>query len=338
MHFGWKLRQSVLMLNNNLKLLTKWNMAKDLFSTLDLNLLRTFIILHQERNMRRAAERLFVSQPAVSKALQRLRDHFEDELFVKTHHGLRATEYANDLAESLAPLLDDISITINGSKAFNPLEMNGTVKIALAPFILSSYASEIFQAIRQAAPHVQIHLLNWSRSTMEEIIKDEVVLGVNYEINHAPKELLTKMIVKDEFCAYVRKDHPLQGHRLQISDCNDLEFATVIAADWNSNISFSEKIMKIKGVEPKIAFRSELPSAIIDVVVNSDMVFPASKTVNVDKLYKLRRLDIELDGMVIEPCLHAYFHHKNRRNETVHWLRNIVTEVIISHLERPQEQ
>ncbi|GBK98652.1 transcriptional regulator [Vibrio harveyi] len=338
MHFGWKLRQSVLMLNNNLKLLTKWNMAKDLFSTLDLNLLRTFIILHQERNMRRAAERLFVSQPAVSKALQRLRDHFEDELFVKTHHGLRATEYANDLAESLAPLLDDISITINGSKAFNPLEMNGTVKIALAPFILSSYASEIFQAIRQAAPHVQIHLLNWSRSTMEEIIKDEVVLGVNYEINHAPKELLTKMIVKDEFCAYVRKDHPLQGHRLQISDCNDLEFATVIAADWNSNISFSEKIMKIKGVEPKIAFRSELPSAIIDVVANSDMVFPASKTVNVDKLYKLRRLDIELDGMVIEPRLHAYFHHKNRRNETVHWLRNIVTEVIISHLERPQEQ
>ncbi len=338
MHFGWKLRQSVLMLNNNPKLLTKWNMAKDLFSTLDLNLLRTFIILHQERNMRRAAERLFVSQPAVSKALQRLRDHFEDELFVKTHHGLRATEYANDLAESLAPLLDDISITINGSKAFNPLEMNGTVKIALAPFILSSYASEIFQAIRQAAPHVQIHLLNWSRSTMEEIIKDEVVLGVNYEINHAPKELLTKMIVKDEFCAYVRKDHPLQGHRLQISDCNDLEFATVIAADWNSNISFSEKIMKIKGVEPKIAFRSELPSAIIDVVANSDMVFPASKTVNVDKLYKLRRLDIELDGMVIEPCLHAYFHHKNRRNETVHWLRNIVTEVIISHLERPQEQ
>lgn len=338
MHFGWKLRQSVLMLNNNLKLLTKWNMAKDLFSTLDLNLLRTFIILHQERNMRRAAERLFVSQPAVSKALQRLRDHFEDELFVKTHHGLRATEYANDLVESLAPLLDDISITINGSKAFNPLEMNGTVKIALAPFILSSYASEIFQAIRQAAPHVQIHLLNWSRSTMEEIIKDEVVLGVNYEINHAPKELLTKMIVKDEFCAYVRKDHPLQGHRLQISDCNDLEFATVIAADWNSNISFSEKIMKIKGVEPKIAFRSELPSAIIDVVANSDMVFPASKTVNVDKLYKLRRLDIELDGMVIEPCLHAYFHHKNRRNETVHWLRNIVTEVIISHLERPQEQ
>ena len=49
--------------------------------------------------MRKASERLFVSQPAISKALQRLRDHFDDELFVKTHHGLRATEHANMLAE-----------------------------------------------------------------------------------------------------------------------------------------------------------------------------------------------------------------------------------------------
>ncbi|MEF1328686.1 LysR family transcriptional regulator [Vibrio sp. M260121] len=313
-------------------------MAKDLFSNLDLNLLRTFIILHQERNMRRASERLFVSQPAVSKALQRLRDHFEDELFVKTHHGLRATEYANELAENLAPLLDEISSTLNGSKDFAPQELNGTLKIALAPFILSSYASEIFQAIRKQAPNVQIHLLNWSRSTMEEIIKDEVVLGVNYEIDHAPKELLAKLIVQDAFCAYVRKDHPLKDNKLSISNCESLEFATIIAADWNSNISFSEKIMKIRGLEPKIAFRSELPSAIIDVVTNSDMVFPASKTVNADKLSQLRRLDIEFDGMVIEPCLHAYYHHKNRRNETVHWLRNIVTDIITGHLERTASQ
>ncbi|HDM8225319.1 TPA: LysR family transcriptional regulator [Vibrio campbellii] len=313
-------------------------MAKDLFSNLDLNLLRTFIILHQERNMRRASERLFVSQPAVSKALQRLRDHFEDELFVKTHHGLRATEYANELAENLAPLLDEISSTLNGSKDFAPQELNGTLKIALAPFILSSYASEIFKAIRKQAPNVQIHLLNWSRSTMEEIIKDEVVLGVNYEIDHAPKELLAKLIVQDAFCAYVRKDHPLKDNKLSISNCESLEFATIIAADWNSNISFSEKIMKIRGLEPKIAFRSELPSAIIDVVANSDMVFPASKTVNADKLSQLRRLDIEFDGMVIEPCLHAYYHHKNRRNETVHWLRNIVTDIITGHIERTASQ
>ncbi|OJI49530.1 LysR family transcriptional regulator [Vibrio vulnificus] len=58
-------------------------MAKDLFYSLDLNLLRTFMVLYQEKNMRKASKRLFVSQPAISQALQKLRHHFGDELFVK---------------------------------------------------------------------------------------------------------------------------------------------------------------------------------------------------------------------------------------------------------------
>ena len=58
-------------------------MAKDLFHTLDLNLLKTFMILMQEKNMRKVSQRLFVSQPAISQALQKLRNHFDDELFVK---------------------------------------------------------------------------------------------------------------------------------------------------------------------------------------------------------------------------------------------------------------
>ncbi len=66
-------------------------MTKDLFFTLDLNLLRTFLVLSQELNTRKAAERLFVTQPAISHALQRLRNHFNDELFVKSLNGLQAT-------------------------------------------------------------------------------------------------------------------------------------------------------------------------------------------------------------------------------------------------------
>ena len=103
--------------------------------------------------MRKASERLFVSQPAISKALQRLRDHFDDELFVKTHHGLRATEHANMLAESISPILDDLSSALNNSNEFNPSELRGPLKLALSPFLLSSLSSKLFKAIRSQAPH-----------------------------------------------------------------------------------------------------------------------------------------------------------------------------------------
>ncbi|MDH6023748.1 LysR family transcriptional regulator [Vibrio splendidus] len=299
-------------------------MAKDLFSNLDLNLLRTFIILHQERNMRKAAERLFVSQPAVSKALQRLRDHFDDELFVKTHHGLRATDHATMLAESISPILDELSFAINNSNDFNPAELQGVVKVALSPYLLSSLSSKLFNAIRSEAPLVQIQLLNWSGTTMTDIINDEVHIGLNYEINHAPKELLQKPIAQDTFKGYVRKDHPYAKESLEVKDGVNFELASVIAVDWNSHQSQAEKILKVKGLKANIGFRSELPSAVIDVVKNSDMLFPASKFLEVEQETSLRTIKLLFDSNYYQPTVCAYYHHKNRNSPMTLWLKKIL--------------
>ncbi|WP_060980971.1 LysR family transcriptional regulator [Vibrio splendidus] len=303
-------------------------MAKDLFSNLDLNLLRTFIILHQERNMRKASERLFVSQPAISKALQRLRDHFDDELFVKTHHGLRATEHANMLAESISPILDDLSSALNNSNEFDPSELRGPLKLALSPFLLSSLSSKLFNAIRSQAPHVQVQLLNWSKTTMSDIINDEVLIGFNYEINHAPKELLQQPIAQDSFKGYLREGHPYQKDFIEIKDGVKFELATIIAIDWNSHQTIAEKILKIKGLEARIGFRSELPSAVIDVVQNSDMMFPASKFLGIEKKTSLRAIDILFDNKDINPVVCAYFHHKNRNSPTTLWLKKILDNLL----------
>ncbi|MDH5933647.1 LysR family transcriptional regulator [Vibrio splendidus] len=303
-------------------------MAKDLFSNLDLNLLRTFIILHQERNMRKASERLFVSQPAISKALQRLRDHFDDELFVKTHHGLRATEHANMLAESISPILDELSSALNNSNEFNPKELNGVIKIALSPFILSAIANRLFQAIRAEAPNVQVQLLNWSKSTMTDIINDEVQLGLNYEISHAPKELIQKPIARESFKAYVRQEHPYKETEIEFKDGVKFELATVIAVDWNSHQSLAEKTLKIAGLKANVGFRSELPSAVIDVVNNSDMIFPASRFFDIKHNKELRSIQILFESKDINPKICAYYHHKNRNNPTMLWLKNILQSLL----------
>ncbi|PMJ99865.1 LysR family transcriptional regulator [Vibrio sp. 10N.261.55.A7] len=306
-------------------------MARDIFANLDLNLLRTFIILYQEKNMRKASERLFVSQPAVSKALQRLRDHFSDDLFVKTHHGLKSTEFANTLAVRISPLIQELSIAVNQASQFNPNELTGVIKIALAPFLLSSLASKLFQAIRSEAPNVQVHLLNWSNSTMEELVKDEINLGINYEIGHAPKALAKELITTDSFSAYIREDHPYDKDSVNIDKHFDFEMATIIAADWNSHTSFAEKVMKMSGFIPKISFRSELPSAIVDVVLNSDMLFPASSMLEINKDDKLRKLPIMLNNTALKPEVYCYYHNSNTDNSLHHWLLQIIQTIVPSN-------
>ncbi|MGF1696991.1 LysR family transcriptional regulator [Vibrio lamellibrachiae] len=303
-------------------------MAKDIFSNLDLNLLRTFIILHQEKNMRKASDRLAVSQPTISKSLQKLRDHFNDELLVRTQYGLESTPFAEDLAESLSPLLDSLSLVVNRSQEFKPEELNGTLKVALSPFILSSISAELYLAIQQEAPNVDIHLLNWSKSTIEELNNDELHLAVNYDIQHAPKTLARKKLIKDSLKVYLRKDHPHKEDTINIKPGFEYSFASIIVPDWNSHQAVAEKIMKDRGITPRIAFRSELPSAIVDVVSQSDMIFPASRLFNIDKYPQLRSVDVFLDDFSIEPDIYAYYRSKNRNDATVQWLTRLIKQTI----------
>ncbi|CZF87008.1 LysR family transcriptional regulator [Grimontia marina] len=105
-------------------------MSKDIFNTIDLNLLRVFLVLFQEKNTRKAAERLYVTQPAVSQNLKKLRHFFNDELFIKVPEGLQQTSKAEELAAKIIPALNDLQSSLNELEAFDPLTLKKKIRIA----------------------------------------------------------------------------------------------------------------------------------------------------------------------------------------------------------------
>jgi DNA-binding transcriptional LysR family regulator len=96
---------------------------------IDLNLLRIFDILYDERNVTRAAARLFLTQSAVSHALARLREMLGDPLFVRIPSGLRPTERAHQLAPRLRVALSEIRSVV-ATPIFDPAK---TIQRLLAP-------------------------------------------------------------------------------------------------------------------------------------------------------------------------------------------------------------
>ncbi|MGR5258411.1 LysR family transcriptional regulator [Vibrio astriarenae] len=304
-------------------------MAKDLFSKLDLNLLRTFLVINQELNMRKAAERLFISQPAVSKALQRLRDSFEDELFVKTYHGLRATERAEQLAVALEPLMGDLTQVVNYSGGFDPNDIDRTLKVAVSPFLLSGIALRLFEKVREEAPHAQLQLLNWNKLTIKDIINDKIHIGLNYPLEHVSKELLQKNVTKDNFKAYVRNQHPYTQPSMDMDQAVDFEFATLIAADWNSRQSLVEKYIEARGLATKVGFRSELPSAVLDVIRSTDMMFLGSSFMNLNSSTDLRPIEIFMANEQLNTDINLYFHDKHQNSQTMLWLKSKIAEVLL---------
>ncbi|AZL85579.1 MULTISPECIES: LysR family transcriptional regulator [Aliivibrio] len=303
-------------------------MAKDLFATLDLNLLRTFLILSQELNMRKASERLFVSQPAISQALQKLRNHFDDELFVKVHHGLKATPFSEELAESIHPYLDGLSSVLNTSKNFQPSELQQTLKIALAPQVLTCLSGALFHEIRENAPNVDLQLFNWSASTFSDLTKGKLDIAINYEYDNVPKELISSNLMTIKGCVIVRTDHPIKKQIATPHDFEGYELASLIIPGWNDNKSLAGKVLENLNIKHKIGFRSELPMALIDVVQHTNMYFPSTSLFPTHQYLGLRRIDLALDHIPLNYPIYSYYHQRHKKNALHSWLNQLITDLL----------
>lgn len=304
-------------------------MAKDLFTTLDLNLLRTFLILSQELNMRKASERLFVSQPAISQALQKLRNHFDDELFIKVRHGLKPTPFSEELAENIQPYLDGLSSILNSSQNFEPYKLEKTLTIALAPQVLSCLSGSLFHQIREEAPSVNLQLVNWSESTFDDLIKGKIDIAVNYEFNAIQKELISHKLLNIKGCVIVRQDHPITKTLATPYDFEGYEIASLIIPGWNSNKSLAADVLDELNIDYKVGFRSELPMALIDVVQHTDMYFPSTSLFPTHQYSSLRRIDLALDDVVLNYPIYSFYHQRHKKNPLYVWLNKLIKELLL---------
>jgi LysR family transcriptional activator of mexEF-oprN operon len=118
----------------------------------DLNLLRLFVALMEERHVTRAGERLFLSQPAASGGLRRLREHLHDELLVREGQVLRPTPRAEELYGIIAPLLEQMADAIAAATPFDPATDQRTFVLGCSDAIAFAVLPPLLARIRQAAP------------------------------------------------------------------------------------------------------------------------------------------------------------------------------------------
>lgn len=303
-------------------------MAKDLFYSLDLNLLRTFLVLSQELNMRKASQRLFVSQPAISQALQKLRNHFDDELFVKVPKGLEPTSFAIELANAITPHMDGLSTAVNSSFDFSPDQVNSKLTIALSPIVLACLSGTLFPRLREKAPNAEIQLTAWNQNTFEDIAKGKTLLGINYNMP-TRKEIYPKHLLNLRGLVFVRQEHPIKKSLAVPEDFEGYEIASPVTPGWNDHTSIAAELMKSRGLKAKVGFRSEMVMAIIDVIQHTDMFMPHSNLFPIHQYPNLRPIEVDIDDSYRVMPLFSHFHIKNRNNPLIQWLHSELQSVLV---------
>jgi DNA-binding transcriptional LysR family regulator len=139
------------------------------FNSLDLNLLRVFDAVMEERSVLRASQRIFLSQSAVSHSLARLRDLLGDDLFVRTSSGMQPTARAIAMAPAVRDALQKLELAI-GPPKFEPSMSRKMFTIAASDFITMVVAPQLLALLEQEAPNIDIVIRPGTRIDLAEQI------------------------------------------------------------------------------------------------------------------------------------------------------------------------
>ena len=178
------------------------------FATFDLNLLRVLDALLADRSTTRAADRLGLSQPAVSAALGRLRAALGDELFFRRAQGLEPTEFALSLELPLRETLDRLQTLLRGPGGFDPSRAAVNFRLSGSDFFAELLMPQLAARLARIAPRVRVHLV--------DLVPDSYVDTVErYEVDVAlipdtetPSWIETRPVFRSDYAVIARRDHP----------------------------------------------------------------------------------------------------------------------------------
>ena len=150
-------------------------------ASVDLNLLSAFEALYRERQVSRAAARIGRSQSAMSHTLARLRDLFEDELFVRADNQFVPTRQAEELAELILPALQSLRAAIDQKGRFDPALSQRHFRIGMSDIASFLLLPAVIPELRAQAPNIDISVLdNASTPGVAQVEAGQLELAIGY--------------------------------------------------------------------------------------------------------------------------------------------------------------
>ncbi len=309
----------------------------------DLNLLVALQILLEERNVTRAAERLSVSQPALSKTLHKLRDSFEDELFTRTAHGLVPTPRAEELGRELPALLETVEKVL-GNEGFDPATYSGSFKLLLPPILSESLLPGLMAELQQLAPNVQIITAEVAPHYQEQLKKGEADFAAFVSAD-MERDILAEPIATIAPRCYMRVGHPLVEKEMNLQDFLAYPHLRLYLPGLSrENTSMVDDVLGQYGIHRDIVLETTQFSAAVGVLCRTDALLVANAGFEAGGLYKERisghEMPAELQRMIRNTHssnrgkMSLMRHTRTSRSAAHQWMRTL----LMKHLTGPAEK
>lgn len=288
----------------------------------DLNLFVALHALLNERHVTRAAVAVGMSQPAMSRALGRLREMFDDPLLVRTRAGMAPTARAfalyPDVEEILARLRDVIRPT-----RFDPHEAVGTIRIAAPDIVAYMLVPPLIQHLAQVAPGLDLEIVPWSARWREELERGAVDLTVGVPTGTEPN-LYSRPLLTNEWACLLRKGHPALAKKWTLELFAGLDH--VLVSLLGRGGGHVDEALAAHGLRRRVALRIPYPALAPHIVAETDLVVTTPRWLAL-KLVSSGHVVIRRPPMPIPPVSVALvWHERSHRDPRQRWLREALIQ------------
>ncbi|MEX3984809.1 LysR family transcriptional regulator [Paraburkholderia sp. EG287A] len=237
---------------------------------LDLNLLRALDALLDERNVTRAAQRLSLTQPAVSAMLTRLRESFGDPLFVRSQRGIVPTERALQLAAPLKQVLSEIEQMLQ-PQAFAPAEAEMTLTLASTDYALRAVVVPYLARLRETAPGVRAMIVPVQHERLQAQLESGDVDLALITPETTPADLHARRLFDERYVCVMRADHPAAQRRLTLDRFCALDHALVSYAGGSLSGVTDEALARV-GRTRRVTVSVNSFLVLPDILLTSDLI------------------------------------------------------------------
>jgi DNA-binding transcriptional LysR family regulator len=289
----------------------------------DLNLLIVFDAVMQDRSVTRAGNRIGLSQPAMSHALNRLRYMLKDELFVRTPDGMVPTPRAEMLAQPLRNALSEMQHALEPA-AFNPAASDRSFALSVNNYAAVVLAPPLVAAISAAAPGVRVDLRpSGTLDIVEQLDRGELDLALG-SLDNPGERFATALLLEDLFVMVMRRGHPASRRKLTAAAVAALPHLEISSSGEDTR--FVDHWLKERGVERRIALRAPYLSA-APTLVQSDFVATLSRRI-AQEFVRNHPLEVRQPPYDPPRVRTVMLWHRRFEGHPAHqWLRGVILSV-----------
>ena len=292
---------------------------------IDLNQLVLFHLLMVERRVSKVADKLGLTQPAVSNSLAKMRRLFGDELFVRTPAGMVPTPFAEQLAEPVGYALGMIHSGLNQQARFDPTSVKRSLTIGMTDIGEIVFLPTLVERLSREAPGVT---LNTVRNTAVNLRDDMESGKVDLAIGLLPQlkaGFFQRRLFSQRYVCLFRRGHPVDKKKLSLSDFRAAEHLVVVSA--GTGHGKVDELLRRAGVERSVRLSVPHFVGVGHILQGTDLVATVPERLAERLAVPFGLAYLPHPVKLPEAAINVFWHAKVHRSPANQWLRGVVFDL-----------